>query len=260
MKKNIRIFLLYTYYSMKTQFQHRASALSFLLGKILKFTLYLFFLYALVTHTKLLAGYTVSQSLVFFLTFNFMDSAVQMLFREVYRFKPLVVNGELDGVLTKPYHPFLKVLFGGVDSLDVIMTLPYLLILAYVIWSGKGYSPLHLFFYFILLINGFILAAGFHILILAMTVFTEEVDHFIMLYRDATRMVAFPIDIYRGPVHAFLMFIIPVGIMMAVPVKSLFGTLSTGVLFASIAISLVFFFGSLYVWKIALKKYQSAGS
>ena len=45
------------------------------------------------------------QMLVFYLCFNIVDTIGQLLFREVYRFRSLIVTGGLDMVLVKPLNP-----------------------------------------------------------------------------------------------------------------------------------------------------------
>ena len=54
---------------------------------------------------KSLGGYNPLQMLVFYLCFNIVDTIGQLLFREVYRFRSLIVTGGLDMVLVKPLNP-----------------------------------------------------------------------------------------------------------------------------------------------------------
>ena len=44
----------------------------------------------------------------FYLCFNVVDTIGQMLFREVYRFRPLIISGGFDMVLVKPLSPWLE--------------------------------------------------------------------------------------------------------------------------------------------------------
>ena len=48
----------------------------------------------------------------FYLCFNVVDTIGQMLFREVYRFRPLIISGGFDMVLVKPLSPLVRVLLG----------------------------------------------------------------------------------------------------------------------------------------------------
>ena len=260
MIRNLKIFWLYSTFSAKTAFQHRVGVISFLSGKMIRFLFSLLFIFFLVSKTKLFVGYSLNQTLIFFLTFNFIDSAAQLLFREVYRFRPLVITGELDGVLLKPFHPFLRVLVGGVDVLDAITLIPFFALLIYFILRIPSLTIQNILLYGGFLINGICLAAAFHIIILSIGVLTTKVDNITLIYRDFTKMLSLPIDMYKEPLRSFLMFGIPVGIMIALPSKLLFGLLTPNVFITSIIISAVFILFSLYFWNTALTKYQSVGS
>lgn len=257
--RNLKIFLLLSRYSIKTMLQHRVGAISFITGKCIRFSFTLLFIYFLVSRTRLLAGYTLTQTFIFFLSFNFTDSLAQLLFREVYRFRPLIVSGEFDAVLVKPYHPFIRILIGGLDILDTFTIIPFFLILLYFILQIPHIDPVHIILYIGFMINAIILATGFHIIILAIGILTTEVDNITLIYRDFTKMLSLPIDIYQEPLRSILMFIVPVGIMMAVPVKMLFGLFSFNLFMISIIVSIIFMTFSLFLWNKALQKYQSWG-
>jgi len=259
MKRNLKIFWLLSTYSAKTALQHRVGMISFVAGKMIRFVFYVLFIYFLVSKTRFLAGYSLQQTIIFFLTFNFLDTLAQLLFREVYRFRPLIVSGEFDNVLVKPYHPFIRVLIGGVDIMDAITIVPYLAFLLYFVLKIPHLNAINAVLYGGFLINGLLLATAFHILILAVGILTTEVDNTIMMYRDFTKMLSLPIDIYKEPFRSFLMFVIPVGIMMAVPVKILFGLLTPNMVIITIMISIVFTLISFFTWNRALKRYQSWG-
>lgn len=259
MKRNLKIFYLFSLYAMKTTFQHPIGSILFLAGKLLRFGIYFFFVAYLLSSTKILAGYNLTQTLIFFITFNIIDTISQLMFREVYRFRPLVVNGELDLVLTKPYHPFLKVLIGGIDFLDLVTVLVYIGLLTFFISQLGTLSLINLLIFLILLINGLIIATASHIIVLALGILTTEVDHTIMIYRDITRLGILPVDIYKEPLRSLFTFILPIGIMMTFPAKSLLGLLSWNFIVFSLVISSILLAFSLLLWDKALKKYQSWG-
>lgn len=70
----------------------------------------------------------------------------------------------------------------------------------------------------------------------------------------------FPIDIYKEPIRGILTFIIPVGIMMNFPVKSILGQLNLTLIIYAVFFSAVFLLISLKVWEFSLKQYSSASS
>lgn len=246
-------------YSLKISLRHPIGLVMFALGKLVRFSMFFLFIYFLLSNTKFLVGYTLTQTVIFYLTYNIIDSLSQVFFREVYRFRPIVINGEFDSVLVKPYHPFFRILIGGVDILDAATTLIYVGISVYFILQLPTFTPLHLLLYFVLILNSLLIATGFHIAVLAMGILTTEVDHTIMIYRDMMRMGSFPVDIYQQPIRFIVTFIIPIGIMMSIPVKSLFDILSPWWYVVSFSFAIGAIIISLKLWDHALKKYQSWG-
>lgn len=218
------------------------------------------FLWALFTKVTRIAEYSFMQALFFYLTFNFIDTVTQLFFREVYRFRQLVVTGDFDLVLVKPTNPLFRALAGGADPLDVLMLVPYIGALVWVAVQFGKIDAVRLGSYLLLVINGLAIATGFHILVLALAIMTTEVDHAIMIYRDLTSMGRVPVDIYREPLRGIITFIVPVGIMMTFPAKSFFGLLSPGMVGLSLVLGALFLYVCLLLWRFALTRYASASS
>jgi ABC-2 type transport system permease protein len=245
---------------MQTAFISRMSALFFIIGKLLRFSFFLFFLFILITKTKSLAGYSSWQVVFFYLNFTLIDTVTQLLLREVYKFRPLIISGNFDYDLIKPFSPLFRSLFGGTDPLDI----PLLLISVIGIFIGIhhiGYISLWGYIsYILLLLNALVLAISFHIAVLGLGVLTTEVDNAIMLYRDLSQMGRVPVDIYKEPLRGIVTFIIPVGIIMTIPVKALIGLTSFPVILIAFFLSGVFLFLSMKLWYTSLEHYTSASS
>lgn len=231
----------------------------FLLGKIIRFILFFGFIYYLIKNTNGLAGYSFNQVIFVFLTFNLVDIVSQFLFREVYRFRPLLITGDFDIHLIKPISPLFRVLLGGADVLDFI-TIPALFVAIVIFASIFQPSILQILLYVFLLINAFIIAASFHILILAFGIVSMEVDNAIMIYRDIVSLGRFPVDIYPGILRGILSYLIPVGLMITVPSKAIMGLLTTSGVLLSFIIGVVFIFVALKCWNFALTRYSSAST
>ncbi len=75
-----------------------------------------------------------------------------------------------------------------------------------------------------------------------------------------TSMGRIPIDIYKEPLRGLLTFIIPVGIVMTFPAKSIMGLLSIQGITISFFVGVTVFYLSLRTWRYALTKYSSASS
>lgn len=258
--KYIRVWLKLTGYSFMTMLTTRFSFILFLVGKILRFAFFFSFLFLLLSKTKVLAGYNLYQVAFFVLTYNFIDTGVQLIFREVYRFRPMVVSGNFDLVLIKPFSPLFRVLAGGADVVDLFMFVPFLLGVIYLMGKIDGLSVLHVTCYMLLVVNAFLIATAIHIAVLALGILTTEIDNTIMLYRDLTRMGTVPIDVYREPLRSFITFVIPVGMMMTFPAKAIMGVLSWQGIVVSFLIGGLLFWLSLKFWRYALTRYSSASS
>lgn len=259
LKRYIKIWWLMSKNNFVAVLSNKFGASVFLTGKVLRFLFFVGFVYFLLKGANNIAGYGINQTIFFFLTFNFIDIVGQFFYREVYRFRPLVVSGNFDLVLAKPISPLFRSLMGGADILDLI-TIPPLVIAIYFV--GKAFDPTlwEIFLYLFLLLNGLLIATAFHIAVLSFGIMTMEIDHTIMIYRDLTNLGRFPIDIYQEPIRGILTYFIPVGIMITLPAKSLMGLVSFSGVAISVLVGIVAFFVSLRFWSFALTKYTSASS
>lgn len=259
-KKYIKVWWLFAFNCFQTQLLTRWALILFLFGKLLRFSIFIIFILVLLNGTKVLAGYSLDQTLFFFLSFSLVDTLVQTVFREVYRFRPAIVNGTFDYYLIKPFSPLFRALASGPDIIDLFLLIPLIGGIIHFMGRLNISDPWSIFFYLLLITVAFVIALAFHILVLSMAVLTTEIDHAVLVYRDITGMGRFPIDIYREPLRGFLTFIIPVGIMMSFPVKAFLGILTSAMIFYSTAFAAVFLYISLKIWGEALKRYSSASS
>jgi ABC-2 type transport system permease protein len=263
MKKTLTKYLKIWWLMSKNAFMsvlvNRLGFSFFLTGKIIRFVFFFIFLSFILTGAKSLAGYSPNQVIFFFLTFNFIDILAQFLFREVYRFRPMIVKGTFDYVLSKPVNALFRALMGGADIIDLV-TIPPLIIVLVIFGKSLNPSFLSLFFYLILILNGLLIATSFHIAVLALGIVTLEIDHTVMIYRDLTNLGRFPIDIYKQPLQAVLTYLVPVGLMVTLPSKALIGLISPfGVLVACLFGVLIFLIATRF-WHFALERYTSASS
>ena len=256
----IKIWWKLTVGTSQIAFQSRFGAILFLLGKLLRYVFFFFFLVVLVNRTKFIAGYSFWEIVLFYATFNLLDTLPQFFFRNVYRFRQQILNGYFDNLLLKPLPSLFHPLFGGSDILDLLIIA---LSVGFVYYAGmhiQNITPLHIFVYIVLIINGFLISLGFHVVVLGIGILSTAVDNMVMLYRDLTQMGRLPIEVYQEPLRGFITFIIPVGIMMTYPGKALMGMLSLqGVLIACI-FGLGLLFLSLRFWSYALRNYTSASN
>lgn len=257
----IKIWLMMASRAAQSQLLTSWAGVLFIIGKVVRFLLFFIFLFAILSSSKTLAGYSREQVIFFFLVFNLIDITVQFLFRGVYQFRLLIVSGDYDLDFLKPLPSFFRPVFGWTDILDFITLIP---IWIYFIWFILRFNLVFsigaIILFFLLLINSLILAFAFHLFVCAVCILTTSIDPLVWVYRDLTNMARFPTDIYQKGIQYILTFTIPVIILITIPAKALLGLLSWQWVIFSFVISGVFLWASLRFWKYALTHYSSASS
>lgn len=256
----LKILFRYFVNSLQMQLANLPGFTLFFVSKFTRYTLFTVFLYFLVSNITTIGTFSPNQMLIFYLVFNLIDTIGQMLFREVYSFRPLVVSGSFDLVLTKPSSPLIRVLFGGPDFIDLGILVILILVIVHLLRNYVHPQTINLLIFIFLIVNSLILAAAFHIFVLALGIITLSVDHLVMIYRDLTGLMRIPVDLFTDPLRTLLTFVIPLGIMLTFPAKALFGLLSPQFIIVSFALGLLSLLVSLHFWQFALKRYSSASS
>ena len=259
--KYSKIWLLMAKMNLAEQVSSRINFVSLVSGKLVRMGFVFVFLIALFGHTQTLAGFTLTQTLLFFMTFNLVDILAQLFLRGIYWIRWLVIEGELDFVLTAPVNPLFRIATRTTDFLDLTTLIPTFAILGLLISRLEtGLTLFNLLLYILLVLVGVIIAFAIHVVVASVAVFTQEVDQLIWIYRDLMNMGRFPVDIYGAPVKLILTFVVPVAVMISFPTKVLIGALSWQNIVLAFLIAGIFLWGSQKLWNFSLRYYTSASS
>jgi ABC-2 type transport system permease protein len=260
LKKYFYIWQKIAQYALAETFLNRWTNILFMSGKILRLAISLFFLFLLHKNIQSFAGYSIDQVIVFFLTYQFLDTVAQVIYRGVYLFSWQVRSGEMDFYLAKPINPLFRILTGKPDILDALFLIPTTILSIWLVQNlHLTITPQSFLLYLVLLLNGFFIVTGLHILVICLGILTTEVDNAIMLYRDMNTLARFPVDIYKEPLRTVLFFIIPVGVMNTIPSQVLLNITPSYHIGITFAIGIGFLLISLRVWNWSVKQYTSAG-
>lgn len=260
MKRYLKLWYLYSIYTMQTGLESRFGAILFLIGKLLRFGLFFSFIFIISSAVQNIAGYTFWQMIFVFATFNLVDITSQLFLREVYRFRSYVISGNLDYFLVRPISPVFRFLFGGSDILDLPLFFISIVFLLISLYQIGGTTLEGLISFILLIFNAFVIALSFHLFVLAIGILTTEVDNALWLYRDLTSMGRFPITFYTQPVQAIITFVVPIGIMISFPAEAIFGTLQPLLIVVSFIVGFLFLLLGSLSWRFAIKRYSSASS
>lgn len=247
--------------ALQVTFVNRGSNLLFMMGKIIRLTMSLLFLFLIKQQISHFAGYTTHQVIIFFLTYQFIDVLAQIFYRGAYVFRDKIVSGEFDFTLIRPISPLFQVLTGKPDVNDAIFIIPTTVASVWIALSlNLQFSWTNFGWYLVLLINSFLIATALHIMVLVMGILLKEVDGFMWTYRDLMQLARFPVNIYLEPLRWALFFVVPVGMMITIPAEVLLGLRPTYSLAIVGLIGPLFLIFSLRLWQWSLKKYASASS
>jgi ABC-2 type transport system permease protein len=248
--KHFRVWFRLASMSLAIQTGHPLSSTGYLLGKILRLSFFLLFLSAIFKHTQSIAGYTLPEAALFFLTFNIIDILAQLLFRGIYSIRGLIREGDFDYFLIQPLNVLYRVSFNTVDFLDFVTVMPVLVVTFWVMRRIPGaFTVEHLLAYAGLCVNGLLIALAIHIAVAALAVWTQEMENTIWIYRDLMTLGRFPVDIYDSWMRSVLTFLIPIAVMTSFPAKAFLGILdgkwvAAAALMSLVSMSLVWPFGA----------------
>lgn len=258
MKKYWRIWLCLVRNSVKTQMATSLASAGYLIGKILRFGFFLGYLLSLFNYLPELKGYTMPQVVLFFLTFNFVDIGAQFLFRGLYGVKYLIDEGDFDKILTQPAHPLFRISFMGVDLLDLITLIPIFFVTIMTVRKLEApITPQQIFLFVALLLNAFVLAFAFHVVVASISVITQEFEGAIWVYRDLMTLGRFPVSIYNDLLRGIFVTVIPIGVMISFPSRALLGLLSWQGVAYSFLLGATFYAVAQRVWRYSLRNYTS---
>ncbi|HLC69670.1 MAG TPA: ABC-2 family transporter protein [Patescibacteria group bacterium] len=261
MKKHARVWLQLTNCAFMSYTTNRLDTFSYFIGKTVRFGFFALMIFSIFRFTDNISGYGKYEALLFFLTFNLIDSLSQALFRGVYVFKPDVQRGQLDYLLPKPVNTLFYILSRLTDMLDIIFSLLLIVLTMLVIqrlpitWGGVEMG-----WYTVLIILGLLIIIGIHILTVAITIRTEESDSIIWLYRRGLYLGSFPPEIFNSTGQFLFTYILPIFVIVAFPVKALLGLLDWQNILAALGLTILWLGGAILFWKSSLKKYSSASS
>ena len=259
--KYFRIWWRLALNSLKTQTSNPIASGGYFLGKLFRLVFFIIFLAAIFRHTDRLAGYSLQEAALFFLTFNAVDILAQLFFRGIYGIRSIVREGDFDYFLIQPTSLIWRVCFNTVDFLDVGTLLPVLGAIGYVLHEiPGGLSATSLLLYSGLLVNGLLIAFAMHLAVAALAVWTQEMDNTIWIYRDLITLGRFPPSIYDAPLRAILIYVIPVTVMVGFPAQAVLGRLTPGFLGVAVAMAGLSVAASLKFWQFATRRYTSVSS
>ena len=83
LSKYLKLWWKMTTMVSQNAFASRFGAILFIIGKLIRFSFFMFFLLVITSRTQAIVGYTIWEVILFYITFNLVDSLAQFFLREV---------------------------------------------------------------------------------------------------------------------------------------------------------------------------------
>ena len=260
LRKYWRIWLRTASMAMQAQLTYRLGSFGFLLGKMIRLFFFFAFMTAVFQHVQTVAGYSLVETALFFMTFNLVDMTAQILFRAVYGARRTVSEGDFDFYLVQPCSPLFRMTCSTVDFLDIVTIIPVIVMTGMVFARLPPIGWERYALYALLMANGVALIYAIHVFVAALAVRTQELESAIWIYRDIMFMGKFPVDVYAPAVRWALTIGIPIAVMTTFPAKALLGRLSTAWIVYALALTAVAIPLSWLFWRSSVARYTSSSS
>lgn len=169
-----------------------------------------------------------------------------------------VRRGELDYILIRPIRPLFYLFCWAIRPVSVPQVVTGILITFYgAIKSNVNIT--NVIATVVILLTALAIIASFIIALSALTIFTVKANVLVDLFMRIIHFGEYPLTIY-GPIGALLFtFLLPVGLVAYYPAQALLGQISLKTVCELVLTAGIFVWLSLMAWKLAIRKYTSAG-
>ncbi|MBI4564185.1 MAG: ABC-2 family transporter protein [Planctomycetes bacterium] len=220
------------------------------------------FFWVLYRHTALLGGWTFDQVMVFMGGVFVVDALHMTVFSNNMWWFPIYVNkGDLDYHLVRPVSPLFVM---SVRDFAANSFVNLLMAVAVLTWTLARYpAPLGagpVAVYVVSLLVGTFLYYVLHMLFLIPAFWMHTSHGLREIYFVLGETMTRPVGIFTGWVRSVLVSILPFGVIVSFPAKSLFEGASPGPLLHMAAVTAAAFLAMVGMWRWGLRSYVSASS
>ncbi len=237
--------------------EDRIFFVAFTVGSIAGILLNVVLFQAIWGQVNTLAGWTLPEAYVLLGTWQLVENISWMTFlRGLNRVSYWVRNGEFDRFLVIPLKTKTYISY---RFANVTMSLPALvtscLLIAYgIIQAEMSLNPLG---FAALLLCGLAMNFAIRTIVAAVSI-TNPVESPFYLTSELMHLGKYPLQIYRGLTKHILTFLVPVGIMVTVPVRTLFGTATMTEIITAVIVAATFYLFSDWLFTHQLRRYESS--
>ena len=259
----VRLYFRYMGLVLRSAMQYRASFLLTLLGQaLIPFTVFAGML-LLFQRFHVLGEWTVDEVMLCFACIHLSFAVSECFARGFDRFSQVVSQGEFDRVLVRPRGTVLQVLGARFEFSRIgRFALSLAILVLSLIRLQLLLTPLKLLTMTLMVLCGALIFSGIFMLAATLCFWTIERLEVANIFTDGGReMSQYPLNIYPKAIMRFFTFVIPFGTVNYLPLRWLLGRPDSQAWHAlTPLLGLLFLVPCIWLWRVGVRKYQSAGS
>ncbi len=262
MKRYIRLYLFFLKNCVIREMMFRWNFIIRIFTELVWVAVSLIFWQVMYTFIPQVAGWTKYE--IYFLvgTAHIVHQAFEgFFFPNCHQIPENIRTGYMDFFLTKPINSQFMVSTRYIDLGSLANIVLGFFIVGYAwIHLHIAFTLLHLFAFFLLLINGILIYYTIMFTLMTLAFWIVRADGLIGVYFNLTSFARQPADIYRGSLKFFLTFIFPMIVVINFPTQVMIRsvTLSAGLL--GILPTVIFLYATHKFWHFGVNHYRSASS
>lgn len=256
-RKNIPVIVQTLRIQLMSIMEDRIFFVSVVLGSVSSILLNVVFFQSIYGHVDTLAGWTLAEAYILLGTYHLIENIAWMTYlRGLNRVSVWVRHGEFDGYLLLPLNlkAHLSYRFANI-TMSIPPLITSVLLLSYGVSKAEG--DLHVPMFLLLLLCGLAINFSIRVIVAAIGI-TNPIESPFFLTSQMMQLGQYPIQIYRGIVRQILTFVVPVGVMVSVPARALFGKATVTEILIAVAVAVVFYTFSDWLFKFQLSRYESS--
>ncbi|MCX6791944.1 MAG: ABC-2 family transporter protein [Candidatus Gottesmanbacteria bacterium] len=262
MKKYLNVYRALIHLNFSALVVYRANVINNILGSTVWGVFSLVSIILLTSRTTSVFGWTRDEILLLSGVYALFIGIFHTLFsRNFDRLTYLIRLGMLDAILTKPVDSQFLVSTSIINFTSIIRILLGMVFTWYVISISHITVTLPLIGLFCIGIGiGLLLLYSIWFIVATLILWYPDLSNLIEFLYSASNIGRYPREMYSHVNQFLFLFILPFTFMVIAPTKVLLTKLTLFDSFGLLLFAIVFFLGSRYFWKFALRFYTSASS
>ena len=170
-----------------------------------------------------------------------------------------VLEGDFDFVLLKPISSAWLVSFGEFSSHSAISAFSGMVLIGYYFvtnWAIISWGNVAIGF--VACLVGFMIWYAMYLLFASFTISVPR-NGFLSIAKEILALTRYPTSIYTGVLQLVFYSVIPIAFVAVVPANFIIGREHIVLLFLGLCLAIAFLRLSLWMWKVNVRKYTSAG-